>query len=183
MIKGNTILLRTVRSTDLDALYGFLEDISTRGDFFPLGVPSESAFRKEFQETGFWTDAFGRLLICDHDGPIRGSIWYFKPAPYMDALEIGYQMFDVSSREKGYMSEALGLLARYLFDTRPVGRIQLTTLLGNAASQRVAEKNGFSREGVLRGAVYLRGESHDVQMFSLLRGELDRGPAAGPASD
>lgn len=177
MIKGNLILLRPVRSTDLDALYGFLTDLSTRGEHFPLGFPSESAFRKDFQETGFWTEAFGRLLICDPDGPVRGSIWYFKPAPYMDALEIGYQMFDVHARGRGYMSEALGLLVRYLFATRQTNRIQLTTLLGNTASQRVAEKNGFQREGVLRGAVYLRGESHDVQMFSLLRHEL---PPAAP---
>ncbi|HEX2076228.1 MAG TPA: GNAT family protein [Longimicrobium sp.] len=182
MIKGNLILLRPVRSTDLDALYGFLTDLSTRGEHFPLGFPSESAFRKDFQETGFWTEAFGRLLICEHDGPVRGSIWYFKPAPYMDALEIGYQMFDVHSRRRGYMSEALGLLVRYLFATRQLSRVQLTTLTANTASQRVAEKNGFQREGVLRGAVYLRGESHDVQMFSLLRHELPAaGASAGPA--
>jgi hypothetical protein len=83
MIRGEKVRLRTVRSSDLDALYGFLCDLSTR----------------------------------------------------------------------------------------KLNRLQLTTMLGNVASQRVAEKCGFPKQGIARGAVFHRGENLAVQMYSLLRAE------------
>lgn len=178
MIRGEHIVLRTVRESDLDALFGLLSDLGTRGEHFPLRLPSEAAFRKEFRETGFWTDTFGRLLVCTPDGEIRGSIWYFQAAPYLDGLEIGYHLFDVRSRRRGYMGQALGLLAEFLFASRKINRLQLTVMLGNEPSRRVALKNGFRSEGILRGALFLRGESHDLELFSLLRGEA---PPARPA--
>lgn len=171
MIRGEHIVLRTVRESDLDALFGFLSDLATRGEFFPIRLPSEAALRKEFRETGLWSDSYGRLLICAPEGEILGSIWYFQTAPYLDGLEIGYHLFDVRSRGKGHMSEALRLLVGFLFATRKINRLQLTVMLGNEASRRVAQKCGFQSEGIVRGALFLRGESHDLEMFSLLRAE------------
>jgi RimJ/RimL family protein N-acetyltransferase len=42
---------------------------------------------------------------------------------------------------------------------------------GNIASMRVAEKSGFTHEGVARGAFLLNGEDVDLHNFSLLRKE------------
>jgi RimJ/RimL family protein N-acetyltransferase len=58
-------------------------------------------------------------------------------------------------------------------DELGLGRVQLTADPDNLASQRVAEKVGFRREGVLRS--HLRhpdGRRRDSVMFSLLPGEL-----------
>jgi [ribosomal protein S5]-alanine N-acetyltransferase len=90
--------------------------------------------------------------------------------------ELGYLMFDRGSRNKGYMTEALALLARYLFATRNMRRLQLTVVVGNLASKRVAEKCGFTSEGVARKAVFLRGEHRDLDWFSLLREEAAQQP-------
>jgi RimJ/RimL family protein N-acetyltransferase len=54
-----------------------------------------------------------------------------------------------------------------------VQRVDLITDPDNVASQRVAEKVGFQREGVMRA--HLRhpdGRIRDSVMFSLLPGEL-----------
>jgi RimJ/RimL family protein N-acetyltransferase len=40
---------------------------------------------------------------------------------------------------------------------------------GNLASQRVAEKAGATREGILRGRLILHDVAHDAVMFSLTR--------------
>lgn len=171
MIRGKHVLLRTVRETDLDALFGLLSDLSTRGEHFPLRLLSEPQFRKDYRDTGFWSDSFGRLLICDPDDRVVGSIWYFQTAPYYDGLEIGYHLFDVHSRGRGYMSEALALLVEHLFAARKINRLQLTVMLGNEGSRRVAQKCGFRSESIVRGALFLRGENHDLEMFSLLRAD------------
>ena len=89
MIRGKNVTLRTVREGDLDSLFAFLSDIENRGEFFPIMIPSEAIFKKDFRDTGFWQEGFGRLLICDKNERIVGSIWYFKTASYYDGLEIG----------------------------------------------------------------------------------------------
>ena len=63
MLHGPHITLRPVREADLDTLYAAHADIRNRGDFFPLGVLSEPAFRRHFAETGFWEKEEGTLVI------------------------------------------------------------------------------------------------------------------------
>jgi len=42
----------------------------------------------------------------------------------------------------------------------------------NMASQRVLEKAGFQREGVLRKHLFIKGKSRDMVMFSILSSEV-----------
>jgi RimJ/RimL family protein N-acetyltransferase len=74
---------------------------------------------------------------------------------------------------EGICTHALRLLSHYAFVELGLQRVDLITDPENAASQRVAEKVGFRREGVLRA--HLRhpdGRIRDSVMFSLLPGEL-----------
>jgi hypothetical protein len=78
MIRGENVTLRTVRESDLDNLFAQLSDIANRGEYFPITIPSEAIFKKDFRETGFWQESFGRLLICNKEDRVVGSIWYYK---------------------------------------------------------------------------------------------------------
>ncbi len=93
MIRGKAIRLRTVRETDLDRLYALRSDIANRGDFVPLQLPAEAVCKRQFHDTGFWHEDFGRLLIVTPEDEIVGSIFCFKSIPYFDGLEIGSIMF------------------------------------------------------------------------------------------
>jgi RimJ/RimL family protein N-acetyltransferase len=84
--------------------------------------------------------------------------------------EIGYHMAP-EARGRGLATGALRLLSDWSFQTLPVERLQLTTHVENPASQRVAEKAGYTREAVLRSWADQRGERVDLIMYSLLRGE------------
>jgi RimJ/RimL family protein N-acetyltransferase len=66
---------------------------------------------------------------------------------------------------------ALRLVAGWAFQELGVERLQLTTHPDNAASQRVAAKAGFSREGTLRAWLVTRDGRRDAVMFSLLPGD------------
>lgn len=172
MIRGKNITLRTIRETELDALYTTLSDLASRGDYFPLSLMSETTFKREFHRHGFWSNDAGRLLICDAEDRLLGSIWYFQAVPYYDGLEIGYQLFDVGQRNTGIMTEALSLGVHYLFAAKKINRLQLAIMRPNAASKRVAEKCGFTFEGVARGAIFHRGANHDLEIYSLVRADL-----------
>ena len=95
------------------------------------------------------------------------SLWIVK----RDVGELGYWATR-GLRGRGYTTRALALLARWGFDDLGLARLQLGTLPGNRASERVAEKVGFRREGVLRAYIEQGGERRDVLMWSLLPGEL-----------
>lgn len=41
----------------------------------------------------------------------------------------------------------------------------------NEASEKVAIKNGFQKEGISRGANFVRGQYVDMNVYALLRGE------------
>lgn len=86
------------------------------------------------------------------------------------SAETGYHVIR-EARGRGLATAALRLLARWTFAELEVGRLQLTTHLDNPASQRVAEKAGFTREGVLRAWADQRGERVDLIMWSLLPGD------------
>lgn len=171
MIRGKSIQLRTVRETDLDRLYTLLADIANRGDFVPLHMPAEAVFKRQFHDTGFWNEDYGRMLIVTPEDDIVGSIWYFKSIPYFDGLEIGYTIFDPQRRGQGIMTEVLSLFADYLFQSTNIHRVQLIIADGNIASEKVAQKCGFTYEGMARQAMFQRGIHRDMKFYSLLRDE------------
>jgi RimJ/RimL family protein N-acetyltransferase len=170
MIRGERVALRTVRRTDLDALYLLINDAALKGEYLSPPLRSETAFRKEFDETGFFGPGRGHFLVTDLDDRVLGDMMYFK-VNYMDGFEIGYQSFDPALRNTGLMTEALRLTVRYLFERHKINRLQIVTQPGNEASKRLALKCGFQLEGTLRGFVLHRGHPRDALLYSLLRSE------------
>ncbi len=76
------------------------------------------------------------------------------------------------ARGRGVASRALRLLTRWAAEEHRLERLQLIVEPENAASIRVAENAGFSREGLLRSYIELKGRRLDVYMYSLLPHEL-----------
>jgi RimJ/RimL family protein N-acetyltransferase len=59
----------------------------------------------------------------------------------------------------------------YLFLSKNIVRIQARTDLRNVASQKILEKAGFKKEGVVRKSSFVRGEWRDRYLYSILREE------------
>ena len=172
MLKGKSITLRPIRESDLDQLYAFHVDIDNRGDFFPRGLMAQPAFRKQFQETGFWGKDEGTLVIVSPDDALLGHLEFFKTVNYLDEYELSYQVYAPEQRGRGAATEAVQLLVRYLFETRRINRIRLVIHPDNAASRRLAEKCGFRHEGRARGAWYHKGQHQDVEIYALLHDDV-----------
>jgi RimJ/RimL family protein N-acetyltransferase len=171
VLTGEVISLRPVSQSDLDQLYRFHIDIRNRGDFFPLGIASETVFKRRFQETGLWSDAEGMLVIVDAADTVLGHIEFYRTLGYLDELELSYQLYSREHDRKGIVSEAVQLLTDYLFASKKFNRIRLIIHPDNAASRRVAEKCGFRHEGTARGAWFHQGRSHDVEVYAVTRAD------------
>jgi RimJ/RimL family protein N-acetyltransferase len=88
-----------------------------------------------------------------------------------EGASIGYWVCP-GARRRGMATRALTLLARWAVTEGGVERLELTTHPENVASQRVAEKAGFVREGVLRSHTRFREGRRDSVLFSLLPRDL-----------
>ncbi len=187
MINGKRVILRTVHPDELDYVYALISDVSTKGPFWHLNLPSAGEFKREFQQTGFWSEQEGRMLIMSSDSQYLGEILYFKGLDYQSGYEVGYELFSQTTAGKGIMSEALLLFCAYMFAVRPINRLQVNVMAENTGSSRVAEKCGFTYEGMMRRATFHLGVYHDLKLYSLLREEcppLGRllGPGTGAGS-
>lgn len=173
MLKGKGVTLRPVEERDLDDLYQHVVNIENRGDYYPRSIQSMSEIRRNFNSTGFWEPEFGLLLITDNEtSKIIGQIVFFKTVQYMSELEIGYIMYDTTSRARGGMTEACKLLTAYLFDTKQFNRIRLCIGTENRASQRVAEKSGYKHEGTMRGCFFSAGRIQDMELYGITRADV-----------
>jgi len=85
--------------------------------------------------------------------------------------EVGYALSTVF-QGLGVMTDALHRLLVDMFTNTSLERIEARCALENTASQRVLEKVGFEREGMLRAYFRLRGRRVDNFLYALLRADF-----------
>ncbi len=113
------------------------------------------------------------LGVCRAELPdeLVGTAEIFQYDPKVNKVVIGYR-FCESCWGQNLATEPVRALTGYLFETVGLNRIEAYVMPQNAASQRVLEKNGFMREGLLRQAnIWTDKGVVDLIVFSLLRSD------------
>lgn len=87
-------------------------------------------------------------------------------------VNLGYWMGQDFAGQ-GYMTEAVGLVIPFCFETLGLHRIHAAFLPDNAASRRVLEKNGFAEEGYAENYLQIDGKWADHVLFGLTRERYD----------
>jgi RimJ/RimL family protein N-acetyltransferase len=122
-----------------------------------------------------WAEGAGAFfaVVDPADGTLLGSLGLRLAGLPQGVAEVGYWIAR-EARGRGVASHAVRLAARWILGEVGIERLQLRADTLNVSSQRVAEKAGFTREGVLRSMHYnpRQGRRVDFVLFSLLPGEL-----------
>ncbi|XP_028762401.1 uncharacterized protein LOC114720845 [Neltuma alba] len=88
------------------------------------------------------------------------------------AAEIGY-ILGSKYWGKGIATKVVKQVVEMAFvDLPDLVRLEALVDVENVGSQRVLEKAGFQREGILRKFLFLKGKSRDMVMFSVLSDEI-----------
>ncbi|HTD17056.1 MAG TPA: GNAT family protein [Chthoniobacterales bacterium] len=111
--------------------------------------------------------SFGFTIVEQHTSQILGGCSITMDRPSHRNGSIGYWIRTSRTRQ-GFASEAAALLAQFGFAQLGLIRIEIFVAAGNIASQRVAEKMGALREGLLRNRLLVRGQPRDAYVFSLV---------------
>jgi len=165
-----SVQLRPVEESDLDFLYRFDLEPGLIGPNW-YGFRDAARQCRRFETDGWLGEEDGKLMVAV-DGQVAGFVgWSACGHGAGRYRAIGVVLLP-ECRGRGVGTQAQHLLCRYLFTHTAVHRIEAGTQPENEAEQRVLQKIGFCREGVLRGAEFRDGSWRDIVVFGLLRGEL-----------
>lgn len=173
------VLLRPVQEQDLEELCRIDTEPEVSEPFEWRGFRDSTGRRRRWEADGYLGADDSLLVVALADGTFAGIVVWrqiLTSGPSKGGcLEIGILLFP-EHRGKGIGSSAQQMLADYLFSTTPVNRLEATTDVDNLAEQRALEHAGFTREGLLRGRGFVRGQWRDGFIYSRLR--ADPSPAA-----
>lgn len=111
------------------------------------------------------------MLFSKENGQLVGSSGLHRIDWDVRKFEIGYWLRS-SYAGQGYMSEAVEAITNYAIRELSANRIEIRCDARNGKSARVAERNGFVLEGILRGdSLDVYGELSDTMVFSKIRGK------------
>ena len=171
-LTDGVVTLRPWRLDDVPALVAACNDPTLTRWLPNMPSPYTAAAGREFFESQPARNAEGSGNVGVFDaqsGELLGACGFgAKPS---ERYEFGYWVAS-AHRWRGIAPRALRLIARWVAENTGAGRLQLHADVENIASQRVAEKAGFTREGVQRSWIDVRGERRDMVSYSLLPDEL-----------
>jgi RimJ/RimL family protein N-acetyltransferase len=177
-LSDGTILIRPYRPEDAEALYEAVrESIAEVSAWLPWCHDNYSlADSREFVGSRSKTTADGHwysfaIFETGDTGKFLGGVGLNFINLVHQMANLGYWVRS-SSVGHGVATSATKLAARFGFEQLGLHRIEIVAAVPNIASQRVAEKAGAVREGILRRRLLIRGESQDAVLFSLVPEDL-----------
>ncbi len=169
-LTDGTVLLRLPRDSDIAAVFDYGQDLDIEETaWLPIPAPCPYEVARcvvgEFKQG--WNGRFGfTFVISDPTGDeFLGVIMLARHGT--DIGEISYGMAP-RHRNRGFATRAAKLVAGWAFDHLGLKRVEIRAGIQNVASQRVAEKANFSREGVVRARIPATGEEYDDVVYASL---------------
>ena len=105
------------------------------------------------------------------DEQLVGCLWTKRTDWGGRVTEVSYAIAP-EARGFGMAAEAVDAVAVALILEHGFQRLELRVAPGNTASRRVAEKAGFTYEGLLRNAGYVHSGRVDLEVWTLVAADL-----------
>ena len=173
LLSDGKITLRPSLMSDAEPLYqAIFESIAEIRPWLTFAhegysIRETKDFLRE-RPTGWKKDTEYAFNIIDSgDGSITGGCGFSGIDKENGRANLGYWV-RTSRTGEGIATSATLLLAKWGFMVVKLNRIEILASTGNKASQRVAEKAGAQREGVMRNRLKIGDDLHDAVMYSLI---------------
>ena len=170
MIKGKLVTLRDKRLEDAyqDYQWRIDEELATLDATTPLRMSYRNYLRlieDELKRPVPWSR---RFAIETHDEKLIGNCMYYDIDNIRRQTELGILIGDRDYWNKGYGTDAVDTICKYIFESTDFKRIYLHTLVWNKRAQKSFAKSGFEeiRE--------VNKEGYDFLMMELVREKWER---------
>jgi RimJ/RimL family protein N-acetyltransferase len=172
---GERVRLRAVEPEDWESFQNFDQDSAGQRAADRIHPPWSAARLREWAEKAALKkveqDQFQLAIESLEGGRFAGTIsthWVDHRAgrfSYGIALDDGF-------RRRGYASEAVRLLLRFMFGERRFHKCEASVWAFNEPSLALHRSLGFTEEGRLRDHEFFAGRHHDVVLFGMTAAEF-----------
>lgn len=172
MYQGQLVRLREYRKEDIEKAKEFLNDFEVRKNL-QIGVPYPYTLEDEekwYSSVSAVKDTY-TFALETLEGLYIGGCGINQIDWKNRKAVIGIFIGDKEYWSKGYGSDAINTLVKFIFEEINVNKIALCVYSFNERAIKCYEKCGFTREGVLREELFRQGKYHDEILMSLLRRE------------
>jgi RimJ/RimL family protein N-acetyltransferase len=133
--------------------------------------PSEDALAEAVaaKETGASARFFA--IVPAQDSVAEGYASLMRMDPANGVIEVGNVLFSPALQRTPAATEAMYLMARYIFDELGYRRYEWKCNALNLPSRRAAERLGFTFEGIFRQHMVIKGQNRDTAWYAMLDSE------------
>ena len=174
IIETSRLLLREATTEDAPDMFRYLSD---KDVVKHMGLEPFQSVEDALDEISWYQsiheDGSGIRwgITLKTSGKVIGSCGFLNRSTKNYRAEVGFEL----SKEywgKGIASEALEAVIKFGFEHYSFERIEALIEPANVPSQKLVEKQGFKREGLLRHYEFTCGKFDDLYMYSLLKDDL-----------
>lgn len=179
---GFRIRLRPIAESDVDGILEWINDPAITRNFAsfdePISREQELEFIRAMQRSK--TDHLFAVEWADGTGPIIGTAGLHRIYWPAKNGRVGLMIGLKEVQGKGLGQEALRLVVGYGFERLGLHKVWLVHYADNARMRHIAQKLGFTQEGVLRDEYFHNDRWHDMVRHAILEQEwLGKAPERG----
>jgi RimJ/RimL family protein N-acetyltransferase len=166
------VRIRPYRPGDIDALFeAASESVEAVHPWLPWCHPAYTRAESEIwirsRKIEWEAGREYSFAILDAGGRFLGGCGLNQINTLHRFANLGYWVRSSAVR-RGVATSAVRQVARFAFRETELLRLEIVVSVDNPASQRVAEKAGALREGVLADRLFLHGTPHDALVYALV---------------
>jgi [ribosomal protein S5]-alanine N-acetyltransferase len=176
VLETKRLVLRKVTKEDANSILNYLSDEEVMKYY---GLEPFTSINDALDEISWYQSIQNNKtgirwgITLKEQGVVIGSCGFHNIISQHSRTEIGFEM----SKEqwgKGIAAEAVEAIISYGFEQMNFQRIEALIEPDNLPSQKLVEKLGFIREGLLRNYEFTCGKFDDLYMYSLLKQDFDK---------
>ncbi|MCX6633852.1 MAG: GNAT family protein [Acidobacteria bacterium] len=133
--------------------------------------PNRAAFDAHLKAKAASDDPLFHAIVDRASGRALGYAALMRIEPKHRVIEVGNIVYTQALQRTRGATEAMVLLARYVFEDLGYRRYEWKCDALNEPSRRAALRLGFSFEGVFRQHMMIKGRNRDTAWFSMLDSE------------
>jgi [ribosomal protein S5]-alanine N-acetyltransferase len=176
VLETDRLLLRKVTKEDANSILNYLSDEDVMKYY---GLEPFKSINDALDEISWYQSILDNKtgirwgITLKEQGIVIGSCGFHNHVSQHFRAEIGFEL-SKTHWGKGIAAEAVEAIISYGYEQMNFQRIEALIEPPNHSSQKLVEKLGFIREGLLRNYEFTSGKFDDLYMYSLLKQDFDK---------
>lgn len=174
-IEGNKTVLRAITVNDAEMLMQLINDPETEkmlgGNSFPVSLEGQ----EKWIASQIGRNDVLRCIVAEKDNADvgLGTVILSDIDQKNGIAQVHIKLTKDNGRGRGIGTDALETIVRYAFEELRLNCVYADVLEYNKLSQKLFEKVGFKKDGVLRSRIFKLGKYIDVISYSILKSDMN----------